>query len=73
MQKFGYIPEAQSDYIFAAYSEEVGLIGNSILIGLYVWLILFFLLQLKYVRDDYLRAVGVGCISLIVIQAFINI
>ncbi|MFA7284798.1 MAG: FtsW/RodA/SpoVE family cell cycle protein [Candidatus Absconditabacterales bacterium] len=73
LQKFGYIPEAQSDYIFAAYSEEVGLIGNSILIGLYVWLILFFLLQLKYVRDDYLRAVGVGCISLIVIQAFINI
>lgn len=24
LQKFGYIPEAQSDFIFAAFSEEVG-------------------------------------------------
>ncbi len=73
LQKFWYIPEAQSDYIFAAYSEEVGLIGDTLLIALYMWMILFFFLQLKYVKDDYLRAVGVGCISLIMIQAFVNI
>ena len=35
LQKFGYIPEAQSDFIFAAFSEEIGFIGNSILLTLY--------------------------------------
>ncbi len=73
LQKFGYIPEAQSDYIFAAFSEELGLFGNSILIGLYIWLALYFLTRIKGIRDDYLRGMGVGIISLIILQAFVNI
>ena len=36
IQKFGYLPEAQSDTIFSAMSEELGFIRLLIIIGLYV-------------------------------------
>jgi len=73
LQKFGYIPEAQSDYIFAAFSEEVWFVGNLVLICWYLYLFLYVLLRIRTVRDDYLRWVGVWILSLIALQAFVNI
>ena len=73
LQKFGYIPEAQSDFIFAAFSEEVGFIGDIILIALYLSLAWVVLTRLKYVKDEYRRNVAVGIIALILIQAWVNI
>ena len=35
-----FIPERTTDFIFAVYSEEFGLLGNSVLLGLYLLLIL---------------------------------
>lgn len=73
LQKFGYLPEAQSDSnIFAAYAEEVWFLGMLILIWLYARLVWYFLSHLKYIKDPYLRSVWVGIIWLIVIQATIN-
>lgn len=73
LQKFGYIPEAQSDFVFAAYSEEIGFFGNSILLWLYFFLCFIFLIQLHKVKDDYLRLMWVWIISLIIVQMFVNI
>lgn len=73
LQKFGYIPEAQSDYIFAAYSEEMGLLGNSVLLSLYFLLCRYAVQAIKNVKDIYWKHVGVWLISLIIIQIFVNI
>ncbi len=73
LQKFWYIPEAQSDFIFSAYSEEVGMIGNLFLISLYFYLAYYFLSRLQYIRNEYNKIIWVGIISLIIIQAFVNI
>lgn len=73
LQKFWYIPEAQSDFIFAAFSEEIGLIWNSVLLTLYFLLAYFFLKKLPTVKNDYYKALGVGTIALIVMQTFVNI
>lgn len=73
MQKFGYIPEAQSDFIFAALSEEIGFIGNSILLTLYFFLAYYFLMALPKVKNEYDKIVGVGLISMIIMQVFINV
>lgn len=73
LQKFGYIPEAQSDFIFAAFAEEVGFFGNTILVLLYFGLAWFFLRWLNNADDDYDKVLGVWLLSLILIQAFINI
>ncbi|HCB51152.1 TPA: hypothetical protein DEP21_01000 [Patescibacteria group bacterium] len=47
------MPEAQSDFIFSAYSEEVGMIGNLFLISLYFYLAYYFLSRLQYIRNEY--------------------
>ncbi|MCF7835160.1 FtsW/RodA/SpoVE family cell cycle protein [Candidatus Gracilibacteria bacterium] len=73
LQKFGFIPEAQSDFIFAAYSEEIGFVGNLMLLALYFYLMFYFLKNLSYAKDDYPKLLGVGIISLIIVQVFINI
>ena len=73
LQKFGFIPEAQSDFIFAAFSEEIGFIGNMILLGLYLYIAYYFLSNLRHIQDDHRKIIGIGILSLILIQAFVNI
>ena len=73
LQKFGFIPEAQSDFVFAAFSEEIGFAWNIVLLGLYFYLAYYFLSRLRQVRDEYGKMIGVGIISLIMIQVFVNI
>ena len=73
LQKFGFIPEAQSDFIFAAFSEEIGFFGNLLLIALYVYIGYYFMTHLRYVKDEHKKIIGIGILSLILIQAFVNI
>lgn len=44
-----------------------------VLITLYLRLALYFFSRIKDIRDDYLRGVGIGIMSLIMLQAFVNI
>ena len=73
LQKFGYIPEAQSDFIFSAFSEEVWFVGNMFLLGLYFYLCYYFVSRLNTVKDEYSRLIGIWIISLIIVQMFVNI
>ncbi len=73
LQKFGRIPEAQSDFIFAALSEEIGLVGNLFIISLYMLLGRYGILAIEEMRDQYSKVLSIGIISLILIQAFVNI
>ena len=73
LQKFWYIPEAQSDFIFAAFSEEIGFLGNMGLLTLYFFLAYKFIKRLPDIKDEYAKNLGAGVISLIVIQMFVNI
>jgi len=73
LQKFGFIPEAQSDFIFAAFSEEIGFAGNMILLGLYLYIAYYFLTHIRNIKDEHQKIIGIGILSLILIQAFVNI
>ncbi|WP_416826939.1 stage V sporulation protein E [Ectobacillus polymachus] len=72
-QKFYYLPEPQTDFIFAIISEELGFIGGSFI------LLLFCLLLWRGVRvalgapDLYGTFLAVGIVSMIAIQVMINI
>lgn len=72
-QKFFYLPEPQTDFIFAILSEELGFIGGTLI------LLLFSVLLWRGIRialgapDLYGSFVAVGIISMIAIQVMINI
>lgn len=72
IQKFN-IPEAQSDFIFAAFSEEVWFVGNIFLIFLF-WSIVYSYLSTAWnIKDNYFKILGGAMLSTIIIQTFINI
>lgn len=73
LQKLWYIPEAQSDFIFAAFSEEVWLLGNIVLLWLYFWLCIVVIRKVWKLNDPTDRVLMVWFLSLIVMQALVNI
>ncbi|MBI5076867.1 rod shape-determining protein RodA [Candidatus Falkowbacteria bacterium] len=68
-----FIPEAQTDFIFAVIAEELGLLGVTIVLGL--WAIVFWrLFQIaKKARDDFGLFLVLGASTLFFLHAFINI
>lgn len=73
LQKFGYLPEAQSDFIFSALGEEIGVVGIGVILCLYLWLTWIVLKKLPTIPDEEDQLFAVGLLSLIVMQTFINI
>jgi len=73
LQKFWYIPEAQSDFIFAAFSEEIWFVWNMVLLWLYFYLCYYFLTNLAYIKDPHIKTIWVWIISLIIVQMFVNL
>ena len=73
LQKFWFIPEAQSDFVFSAFSEEIGFVGNMFLLALYLYIAYYFLTRVRNIKDEHGKMIGIGILSLILIQAFVNI
>ena len=72
-QKFGFLPQAISDSIFAIVGEELGMVGAVILIALFI---LFFYLGIKIAKnsnDRFSKMTAIGITFWITLQAFINI
>lgn len=72
-QKFYYLPEPQTDFIFAIVSEELGFIGGAFV------LLLFSILFIRGMRiallapDSFGTFLAIGIISMVAIQVIINI
>ncbi len=73
IQKFDYLPEVQSDTIFAIIAEELGLLGVMGLIGVYLFIGWRGYAIALAAPDAFTRLLAVGMTSWIVGQAFINI
>ncbi|MFZ2038783.1 MAG: putative peptidoglycan glycosyltransferase FtsW [Minisyncoccia bacterium] len=73
LQKFKYLPESNSDAIFAVVAEELGFVGSSLIIILFVALILRGLRIAIKTSDNFGGLITVGIVILIVTQSFLNI
>jgi cell division protein FtsW len=72
-QKYFYLPEAYTDYIFAVLGEELGLLGCIAVIALFViFAVRATTLAIK-APDRFGMLLAMGCTFMIVIQAFVNI
>ena len=74
VQKFGpYLPESNSDSIFAIFAEEYGFVGGVVLVSLYGLFAFFGMKIAKNAPTPFAQNLVIGIILLIVIQVFFNI
>jgi len=71
--KYGWVPNANTDYVFAVVGEELGLLGCAVVLGLFA---LFTYASMRIAlrsRDPFVRLVASGAAIWIAGQALINI
>jgi cell division protein FtsW len=76
VQKLFYLPEAHTDFVFAVYAEEFGLLGSLLLIALFLALLwrVFKLAKRAADAEKFFEAyIAIGLGTWLGIQAFINI
>ena len=76
VQKLFYLPEAHTDFVFAVYAEEFGLLGSLLLIALFLALLwrVFKLAKRAADAERFFEAyIAIGLGTWLGIQAFINI
>lgn len=71
-QKFSFLPESSGDSIFAVIAEELGFIGSVTLVIIYLILFMEGIIIAKE-ASDFGKLFIYGFITLIIIQAFVNI
>jgi len=71
--KWGYVPLAHSDFIFAIVAEEFGLLGSVMVIGLFLALALLGIQVALRARDPFGAVLAGGITTWLCIQATINI
>ncbi len=72
-QKFFYLPEAHTDFIFSVVGEELGFVGFMVISAMFFLLVMRGIRIALYAEDNFGRSLAFGITSLIGIEAFINI
>ncbi|HEY6279775.1 MAG TPA: putative peptidoglycan glycosyltransferase FtsW [Streptosporangiaceae bacterium] len=72
-QKWGYVPNDTTDYIFAILGEELGLVGTLCVSLLYGGLAFAGLRIARRAKDTFVRLAATGATAWIVVQALVNI
>lgn len=72
-QRFSYLPEAHTDFIFPTLGEELGLRFTLLVIFCYVMIIVCGTLISMQARDRFGMLLGFGIVALISVQAAVNI
>jgi len=71
--KWGYLPYAHSDFIFAIIGEELGLVGSIVVVGLFVLLGIIGVRIALHAPDRFGLLLSVGVTAWFCMQAFVNI
>jgi cell division protein FtsW len=71
--KWGFLPNAHTDFIFAIIAEELGLVGALLVIGLFLGFAVFGTRAALHAPDRFGMLVASGITAWILAQAFVNI
>jgi cell division protein FtsW len=72
-QKWGNLPEAHTDFIFAVLGEELGLVGTLLVIGLFLTIAYAAIRVARRTRDPFVRYMTFGIVVWIIGQMMINV
>lgn len=73
LQKFGYLPEDKTDFLFAVICEELGIAGAAVVIALFVGLLWAGYLIVKREQRPILKLLVLGIMATVGLQALINL
>lgn len=68
-----FLPERSTDFIFAVYGEEFGLIGILLLLALYIFIVVRGLYIATQAQDTFTRLLGGSLILTFFVYTFVNI
>lgn len=68
-----YVPEQRTDFIFTAVGEQVGLVGSSLLLGLFCIVVWRTWRAANLARDQVGSLICVGVLAMLVFQVFENV
>jgi cell division protein FtsW len=71
--KWGFLPNAHTDFIFAIIAEELGLVGALLVVGLFLAFAVFGVRAALHAPDRFGMLVASGVTAWILTQAFVNI
>ena len=71
-QKFGFLPEAHNDFIFAMVGEEWGLLGVVFLITLYTAIVVVGMRVARCARDEFAQLLALGLTGIVGLQALLH-
>ncbi|MDF9716556.1 putative lipid II flippase FtsW [Nocardioides sp. ChNu-153] len=72
-QKWGDLPEAHTDFIFAVLGEELGLVGTLLVLGLFLTIAFAAIRVASTTADPFVRYAGFGIVVWLLGQAMINL
>ena len=67
------VPEAHTDYIISVISEEFGVVAIILILLLFLIFIYMVFKKINFEKDDKIKLVLIGCVSLILMQATIHV
>ncbi|WP_162011141.1 cell division peptidoglycan polymerase FtsW [Streptococcus sp. S784/96/1] len=73
IEKRGYLPESQTDFVFSIVIEELGYIGGALILALVFFLILRILLVGIKAKNPFNSMMALGVGGMILVQVFVNI
>jgi cell division protein FtsW len=76
VQKLFYLPEAHTDFVFAVFAEEFGLLGSMVLIALFlalVWRVFRIAIRASDAERCFESYLAIGLGTWLGLQAFINL
>lgn len=68
-----FLPERQTDFIFASFAEETGFLGSSFIVLIYFALILFLLISAYQAKTNIFKIFLAATAMMILVQAGVNI
>lgn len=73
IQKLGYLPEPQTDFIMAIIAEELGVFGVTVVLGGLAFIVIRGMLIALSTQNMFARMISAGIASWIAIQSIVNI
>jgi cell division protein FtsW len=71
--KWDFLPNPETDFIFAIIGEELGLVGTLVVLGLFGLLAYAGLRIARRIKDPFMRLAATGVTAWLVVQAIVNI